>query len=307
MSCPRRSSFFSLCVLAAASTNAPAVTPYIPRYDHVVIVIMANHSAVDILGNSSAPYINTTLIPDGAFFSNSYAVTTPDLPNYYALFSGSTQGVTDDSCPHYFAVAGSLGQQLIDAGFSFAQYSESMPTAGYTECSNGLYARSHNPVPDFASLPSTANLPYSNFADVLANATLPTISFVVPNICNDMQGESFGTTCNSFIANMVEFGDQWLSTNVPIYLGSSSSQNGLLIVTWDQGTSTLSGNDTHIPTIFYGPHVKSGYVSSTMINHYNVLRTLEDMYGLAPLGNAAIAAPITDVWDDTIFKDGFGP
>ena len=293
---------FALFIVAAAAAHA--ATPTIPRYDHIVIVIMANKSYGAIHGNSSAPYINNTLVPNGAIFSNSYAVTNPDLPNYYALLSGSTQAVTDDSCPHYFATAGNLGKQLIDGGLSFAQYSESMPTSGYTGCSSGLYARSHNPVADFATLPVTANLQYSDFAGALANATLPTISFVVPNICNDMHGESFGSTCPSFTTDLVKLGDDWLQANVPQYLASSSAQNGLLIVTWDEDDGTV-GNNNHIPTIFLGPHVKVGYTSSTPINHYNVLRTLEDMYGLTALGNAAAATPITDVWDDTIFRNGF--
>ena len=229
----------------------------------------------------------------------------PGQPNYLALFSGSTQLVTDDDCPKNFPDAPNLAQQLVVAGFSFAQYSEDMPSAGYTDCGSGLYARSHNPVPDFFNVASASNQPYTSFAAALTNNTLPTISFVVPNLCNDMNGQAFGTACNMIFADLVALGDTWLSANVPLFLNSSSAQNGLLIITWDQGSITVSGIDTHIPTLFIGPHVKVGYTSTTTINHYNVLRTLEDMYGLTPLGSADAAAPITDVWLDTIFNDGF--
>ena len=285
--------------LAVATSTAAQGNPFIPRYDHVVVVIFANKSANAIYRTASAPYINA-LITSGSWFANSYAVTSPDQPNYLAIFSGSTQGVVSDTCPQTFN-APNLAQQLSDAGLSFAQYSEGLATVGETSCSdsNGLYNRRHNPEADFASVLVTANLPYSDFSSALANATLPTVSFVVPNLCNDMHGNS--TYCTT---NLVALGDQWLQNNIPSYMTSSSGHNGLLIVTWDEDDGTL-GNNNHIPTFFYGPHVKAGYTSTTTINHYNLLRTLEDMYGLSALGNAATAAPITDVWDDTIFSNGF--
>ena len=100
-------------------------------------------------------------------------------------------------------------------------------------------------------------------------------------------------------------GDQWLQNNLPQFLNSSSAQNGLLIVTWDHGRGSAGYAADPILTIFFGPHVKPGYVSGTVINHYTVLRTLEDMYGLTALGSAATATPITEIWDAPIFKDGF--
>jgi phospholipase C len=281
--------------LAAANANAATV----PRFDHVVVVIMENHSAADIYNSSSAPYINNTLIALGARFSNSFAVTHPSQPNYIALFSGSPQGVIDDSCPQSFATS-NLAQQLIDAGLSFAQYSEDLPQVGDTSCTSGLYARKHNPVPDFPALPVTANQPYSDFANALNSGSLPTVSFVAPNLCHDMHGDSLN--CNALTTDLVQLGDDWLSTNAPIFLSSTAARNSLLIVTWDEDDSSGSNN---IPTIFVGPHVQNGFLSTTTINHYSVLRTIEDMYKLAALGNAANASAITDVWDDVIFADIF--
>jgi hypothetical protein len=262
---------------------------------------MANKSAADIYGSLSAPYINSTLVAGGAQFANSYGVTYPSQPNYLALFSGSTQGVVDNTCPQTFSTNSNLAQQLVNAGLSFAEYAEDLPLAGDTSCSSGAYTRRHNPVPDFSTLPPTENLPYADFSGALSNGTLPTISFVVPNLCNDMNGDV--THCAP-TTDLVATGDQWLQTNVPVFLASTSAQNGLLIVTWDEDDGTASNN---VPTIFYGPHVKVGYTSAAIINHYSVLRTLETIYGLPLLGNAATALLITDVWDDTIFKNGFEP
>jgi acid phosphatase len=50
-----------------------------------------------------------------------------------------------------------------------------------------------------------------------------------------------------------------------------------------------------IPTFFVGPMVKPGRYAER-IDHYNVLRTLEDAYRLTPTGNSARVAPITDCW-----------
>ena len=71
---------------------------------HIVVVIDENHSYSEIIGSSDAPYINS-LATEGALFTQSFAVAHPSQPNYLALFSGSTHGITNDSCPHTFADA----------------------------------------------------------------------------------------------------------------------------------------------------------------------------------------------------------
>jgi len=120
---------------AAAPATARAATS-VPRFDHIVLVMFENKASSQITA-SSAPYFQS-LATQGASFSQSYAITHPSQPNYIALFSGSTQGVTSDSCPKTFS-AGNLGAQLIAAGLTFKGYSESMPSDGYTGCSSGNY------------------------------------------------------------------------------------------------------------------------------------------------------------------------
>src|SRR3954471_7835218 len=141
-------------VLAAATLGAAPSTAHaaaLPAYDHIVVVVEENHAATQVIGNANAPYINS-LANNGANMTNSFAVTHPSEPNYLALFSGSTQGLTDDSCPHTYG-AENLGHQLISAGRTFVGYSESMPSDGYTGCSSGAYARKHNPWVDFPAIP----------------------------------------------------------------------------------------------------------------------------------------------------------
>src|SRR5437762_14377023 len=123
--------------------SRPAFGQSIPRPDHVVIVIEENHSYAEIIGSANAPYINS-LAQQGALFTQSYGVTHPSEPNYLALFSGSTQGVTDDACGYTFSTP-NLGRSLIDGGFTFAGYSEDLPEIGFSGCQNGQYQQKHNP------------------------------------------------------------------------------------------------------------------------------------------------------------------
>ena len=99
-----------------------------PEPAHTVVVVMENHSYADIIGNPAAPFINE-LAGRGALFTRSSAITHPSEPNYLALFSGSTQGVTDDGCPNRFT-APNLAADLIRVGKSFAGYAEDLPGPG---------------------------------------------------------------------------------------------------------------------------------------------------------------------------------
>lgn len=86
--------------LSAASALSDNVSP-LPRPDHIVIVIEENYSYSQMIDSPNAPYINR-LAAQGAVFTQSFGITYPSQPNYIALFSGSTQGITDNSCPHTF-------------------------------------------------------------------------------------------------------------------------------------------------------------------------------------------------------------
>lgn len=260
--------------VTAASPQAQAATT-VPAFDHIVLVMFENKASSQITA-SSAAYFNT-LAAQGAKFTQSYAITHPSQPNYIALFSGSTQGVTNDDCPKTFTT-GNLGAQLIAAGRTFKGYSEAMPSDGYTGCSSGTYRRKHNSWVDFSTVPAASNVRYSTFpADY---TTLPTVSFVTPDMCNDMHDCSIST------------GNTWLKNNLDGYAQWAKTHNSLLIVTFDEDNS-LSLN--HIYTAFVGANVKVGSYSEK-ITHYTVLRTIETAYGLSALGGAANVSPITDVW-----------
>jgi acid phosphatase len=248
----------------------------VPAPAHVLVVVFENEDADSVIGAPDAPYL-TSLARQGASFADAHGETHPSQPNYLALFSGSTQGVRDDSCPQTFD-GPDLGSQLLAAGRTFTGYSEGLPRAGFTGCSSGDYARKHNPWVDFTDLPASVNQPLSALpAD---RADLPTVAFVVPDLCNDMHD------CG------VAAGDAWARANLAPYLSRAQDDDSLLVVTFDEDEGS-SGN--HIATILAGPMVRPGEYDER-IDHYTLLRTVEEMYGLPPLGTAADRAPITDVW-----------
>ena len=258
--------------LTIPQTNIFGITPP----DNVVIVIEENHSFSSIIGSSSAPFINS-LAQQGALFTQSFGVEHPSQPNYLDLFSGSNQGITDDSCPHTFSTV-NLASELAAAGLTFTGFSEDLPSAGSTVCTSGAYARKHAPWVNFTNVPTSANQPFTSLPTDFT--TLPTVSIIDPNLNNDMHD---GTIAQ---------GDTWLQQHMSGYIQFAQTHNGLLIVTWDEDDS-LGGNQ--IPTIFVGPMVKQGQFTET-INHFNVLRTLEDLYGLTHAGSAATATTVSDVW-----------
>src|SRR5262245_35839774 len=277
-------------LMATAARLVPAGTAYakatVPKFGHVVVVVMENKNYGAIIGRpDEAPYINQ-LAGRGALFSNSFALTHPSQPNYLALFSGSTQGVTDDKCPYNFTKIRNLGAELIRANLSFTGYAESMPSQGYKGCGSELslgYIRTHNPWVDFDNVPAASNLPFKKFPTDFT--MLPTVSFVIPNLCHDMHSCSRDT------------GDAWIKNNLGNYARWASGHNSLLIITWDEDGTILGlgGDKNKVPTIFYGAHVSPGTYSER-ITHYTVLRTIEDMFGLTHAGARSKATPITDVW-----------
>ena len=247
-----------------------------------MIVIEENHPDTAIMANSEAPYINS-LAGSGALFTESYATHHPSLPNYLALFSGSNQGVTDDSCPPPGSPysTDNLGAQLFAAGKTFIGYSETLSATGSAECGNGGspgYQRKHNPWVDFSNVPAESNQPFTSWPTDFS--TLPTVSFVVPNQQHDMHD---GTIAE---------GDAWLQTNIGSYAQWAQTHNSLLIVTWDEDDSV---DINKIVTIFIGQQVKPGTYGET-INHYTLLRTIEDIYDLPSVANSATAIAITDCW-----------
>ena len=244
--------------------------------EHVVWVWMENHSWGQVIGSPDAPYL-TSLARQCGTDDHDAAVGSPSLPNYLGATSGSTQGVTDDADPgaHSFG-ADNLFRQVRTAGGTERSFVESMPAA-CTPVSAGEYAAKHNPAvyydgPGDAAACAADDLPFGDFAAMLASGMLPTFTSITPNICDDMHDCSVAT------------GDQWLATWLPRIFATASYRSGTtaVFVVWDEPTP--------VADVVVAPSVRPGTVSSSPVDHYSLLRTTEELLGLPLLGRAATAA-----------------
>jgi hypothetical protein len=256
------------------------------------MVLLENHGYTQIVGSSNAPYFNS-LVTGGALFTDSHGgpdVLHPSFPNYIQLFSGASQGVTNDACPPPGAPysAASQASTLIAAGKTFGGYAESAP-ASVTACGPSPYAGRHVPWPWFAAVPASVHHNFTAFPTTSGGyAALEHMSWVVPDLSHDMH--SFGSFTD---AQTIQNGDSWLHTHIDGYAQWAKTNNSLLIIQFDEDNFTTADR---IPTLFVGQHVKAGQYGEN-ISHYNILRTLSDMFGAARPGKSATAAPITDCWN----------
>ena len=324
-------------LLAALGCSSGSLFGQPPAFDHIVVVIEENHAFSDIIGSSDAPNINA-LAAAGANMVNdpndiqgnisgSHAVRHPSQPNYLEFYSGSNQGLLTDSRPGSSSeplsspppfMTPNLGAALRNAGFSFATYSQTLPSVGFDGDSSGEYMRKHNPVTNWVNdtnptanqLPSTMNQPFTTFQQIANSpggfANLPTVSFVVPDQTYDMHD---GT---------IQQGDDWLKQNIiDTYLPWAITHNSLLVVTWDEDGTNTPTNE--IPTIFAGANVRTGNYTETNLNlnnpyladptdpgietptgtamnHWNVLAAIEDIYGLTHIGNSVNRPGVIDIF-----------
>ena len=267
--------------LTVLPAGAPALaSTRVPVFRHDYLIVFENHEYGSIVGSASAPYINA-LIRRYGLATNYHAVAHPSLPNYLALFSGSTQGVTDD------AVHNLAGHNLVDQlhahGRSFRVYAQNVPlgcykgaTASGGEDGSGTYARKHEPAISFTDIsgnrPRCANiLDFRHFSPTAASFEL-----IVPNMCNSMHDCS------------VAKGDAWLRSFLPRITGSSAFTSSVVFVTWDEGSTSVGGGG-RVATLVIGPGVKRAYRSAVSHTHYSLLRTIEDGWSLGCLNRTCVA------------------
>ena len=244
-------------------------------------MVEENRSQTNIIGNKSAPYINQ-LAAGGAMMAQSFAEVHPSEPNYYALFAGNTL-VNDNVCPVNAGNTPNLGSELLAAGYTFVGYAESLPAVGSTECKAGKYARKHVPWVSFSNIPASYSLPFSAFpapGNPQNYASLPTVAFVTPNLDNDMHDGSIAAGRRLAVSKLVAVRRM------------GESQQQLADPDLGRGRQHLAKSDSYRD--LRSERRPGAY--SEPISHYNVLSTLEQMYGLPKLGYATRAPAITDIW-----------
>jgi hypothetical protein len=277
------------CGGASAGATYPATAPKpvrIPDFTHVVVVVFENHEATEIAGTSSAPTFSA-LARGYASLTNYDAVAHPSLPNYLALVSGSTHGISSD-CTDCIVSARSLADTLERAGKTWKTYAEDLPYPGFTGSSAGRYAKKHDPFLYFRSVIGsrarrTRVVPFTRLARDLARHRLPDFSLVVPNLCDDMHDCSVAT------------GDAWLKARIVPLLHSPELRGGVVFVVFDEGTGNTGGGG-RIDALALGPTVRSGSRFTKATNHYGLLRTIEDAWKLPRLGHSRTGTPIGGIW-----------
>jgi len=277
------------CGGVSAGATVPTTVPRsvsLPDFTHVVVVVFENHEASSIAANSDAPTFNA-LAHRYATLTDYTAVAHPSLPNYLALVSGSTHGITSD-CWNCIVQARNLADTLAGAGKTWKTYAEDLPYPGFTGGSAGRYAKKHDPFLYFhdvtSSLPRRNRVvPYTQLARDLAAHRLPDFSLLIPNLCDDMHDCSVAT------------GDAWLKAHVVPLLHSPQLRGGVVFVVFDEGTSNTGGGG-HVEALALGPTVRRGSRFTQATNHYGLLRTIEDAWKLPRLGNSHTATPIGGIW-----------
>jgi hypothetical protein len=251
---------------------------------HIVIVAMENAGYGEVIGSSQAPYVNALARRYG-LATQSYGITHPSLPNYLALTSGSTHGVSSD-CTDCHVSASNIVDQLEGAGISWGAYLEDVPAPCFRGTSAGGYAKKHNPFIYYDDIARSASrcrrlVGFGQLTADLRAGRLPTYAWITPNLCDD------GHDCG------VAAGDRFLARTVPPLL-RELGPNGFMIVSWDEASSGGGccgvAHGGHVATIVAGPGVRPGARDPRPIDHYGVLGTVEQALGLAPLAGAASPA-----------------
>ena len=271
-----------------ATVTVQSATPPPPQTRHIVMVMEENTGYASVVGNSNWPNLNS-LISNGALATNYYANSHPSIGNYFMLTTGQLL-TTDDNSTTVWNVD-NLARHMLAAGIPFRIYAEGI-TQGYVGGNIGTYLVRHNPfalLSDIANNPTVANQtiwPFTQFANDLANGTLPEFSFVVPDVNDDAHD---GTPQQA---------DSWLQTNIvtPLsnYPAFQSGGDGVLIVAFDESvTSDTTNGGGHVPAVFWGPVAKVGFTqtSSTLYQHQSMLLTVMNTLGLPNPPGAAATAP----------------
>ena len=271
-------------LIAARSSSAGSSRP--PRFKHVIVIVFENHEAGQVFGDPAARTFRL-LSERYATLANYDAVAHPSLPNYLALVSGSTFGI-DKDCTYCVFDGPNLADTLAAHSLTWKNYVERLtrdPTRVHRPA-----VKARIPFLYFQDVLSSRRrmhdiVPLETFGDDLQAHRLPSFSLVIPDLCHDMHNCSIGT------------GDHWLASFMRPLLGSDELQHSVVFITFDEGVRPDDrGGGGQVPAIVTGPLVDPGSVTTDLLDHYSLLRTIEDAWRLPPLGLSGSAEPITGIW-----------
>jgi hypothetical protein len=323
----QRTLWLSLAALVVAGgASAPLAADEagaFPRYDHIFLIVEENHGFTQIIGNAAAPALNR-LANQYGLATASFSVADPSAPNYVAMLGGSTFGIADNNAYYLHTVdKPSLMSQLDAAGLSWKGYLQSMPYPGfkgicYPNRCNGvpdfdtLYNSKHNGIPYFKSIQQSPAemakmVPLTHLQRDLANNTLPSFGYIVPDECGDMHGAppycvDSGDPGDVNDNALVGLADKLVARTVDAIEKAPfwSRGNNAIVITFDEGADgdtsgccgTVPGNG-RVATIVITSHGPRGLKDATPYNHYSLLQTLQRAFGLGCLEQTCDTANIT--------------
>ncbi len=267
------------------------------RLQTVFVIMMENHSWATINTNDNSVYIKS-LLPLGGH-AEAYSTPPanhPSEPNYIWLESGGNLGITTDDPPakNHQAVTDHLVTLLDKAGVSWKAYAEDISGNDCPLADSGKYVSRHVPMLFFDDVTdgndaNSANCkahvrPYKELAADLTGNKVARYNFITPNLCDDMHGLSL--SCGTTNFDEIGAGDTWLKNEVPKILASDAyKRNGVLFILWDEGDEKLLGkaSDGPIPLLVMSPKAKAGFASQTKLTHSSMLRSVQEIFGVAPL------------------------
>ncbi|HKF78935.1 MAG TPA: alkaline phosphatase family protein [Candidatus Dormibacteraeota bacterium] len=299
-------------VAAPVSGSAAAV----PRYDHIFLIVEENHGFADVIGNPAAPNLNH-LAQTFGLATRYFGVSHPSEPNYVALMGGSAFGVASDD-PFYInrIAKPSLVSQLDGAGISWKAYLQGLPHPAYksicypARCNGApdedpLYVSKHDAIQNFTTSLNDRDwarqVPIEQLSDDLASGNVPAFDYVIPDECHDEHGDppyclDSGNPGDPQDQKLVSIGDRYLGDLVSMITHASfwATGNNAVAIAYDEGDDNVgccdAGNSDpngsgggQVATIVVTNHGRRGFQDPTPYNHFSMLQTIQQAFGLGCL------------------------
>jgi hypothetical protein len=255
----------------------------------VLTFVEENHSLTQM--QNGMPYAYSIAKQYG-YATNYTATKHPSLPNYIAIASGQTFGISDDNAPSAHKLPGqTVFGQAVANGKTAKTYADGMQSNCALVAGGNRYAVKHNPWAYFTSTAERAacnkyDVPESALQADITAGNLPTVGLVVPNLCNDAHDCSLATA------------DAWFKQRLQAIMAGPDWKSGHLavVLTADEDDKN-SGNK--VLTVVIHPSLH-GKVVSTSLTHYSYSAFLSHMSGSKPLANAATAPSFATAFGLTI-------
>jgi hypothetical protein len=314
---------------ASAAPAAPSALEGVPRFAHVFMIVGEN-TTYDHLKPTNAPYLMSTVRPQGVWFTQYYAATHWSQANYVALVSGQFTRCEQqdggsachqdvDNLFHQLDVAGLTWKTWLEAGAARCDTGSGGTCSSTTACPLTGFYTTGNPAILFddvegpngvwsATTPSQECLqndvpagddsdPMGLFHQALAAGDVANFNLIIPNGCDDGEGN-----CAPVNDRYTQF-DSFLAREIPLIQASPAfGKRDVIIVVYDEDERAGGMSD---PGLGQGGHTACAILSPMVVPgsydavayHYSLLRTIEDGFGIADyLGSAALVVPLTTIW-----------